>query len=209
MVRTTAYDILNKVDYKFDHVFKLDSLNKSILYVLFGVFPHRISVARCDPINFEKSLYYRSYFDFDVFDCLFEYNDIHNKLLSQDIKYHRYAINDMLVQFPPPALTCILIRVYPWPNHDGSTFLHVLADKNPFAFTQIFPHCEVFWSSRDSDGLTPMAWLFLNDPHRDRDDGPFIIPPKYTKYEGDVEQIDLLFDILSCNSNFFASLILK
>ncbi len=206
---TTAYDILNMADYKFDRVFKLDSLNMSILYLLFGVFPHSISVARSDPINFEKSLYYRSYFDIDVFDCLFEYKDIHDKLLPRDIKYHRYAIDDMLVQLPPSALTHILIRVYPWPNHYGSTFLHELADVNRFAFAQIFPHCEVFWFSRDCEGLTPMARLFLNLPHRDGDDDPFIMPPKYTKYEGDVEQIDLLFDIVSCNSNFFALLALK
>ena len=202
---STAYDIINDVEYKEDNArYQMDSDQVSVLYLLFGLFRHSISVARLDLIKFERSLRYRSKIDTVTFECLFDYREIHDIILRRYIGYHSHAIDDMLTEVTPSDLARILMNVYP--NQHGKTFLHVLANRDKFAFAQLFPHCKEIWGSRDSNGLTPMAALFLIKPYPH---DSHIRPPIYTNYGDNFQMIDLLFDIVSHNSNYFASNVLK
>ena len=207
---TTAYDIINHANYEFDHTYKMDRDNVEILYLVFGLFPHSISTAGLDLNKFQKSLRFRSEFDIYVFDCLFEYKEIHDLILPHGYRFHPHAIDDMLVQVSPSDLVQILMKVYPKPNRDGETFLHVLAFRNKFAFAKLFPFCTDLWKARNSYGLTPMAVLFLDNPYNGwHEDGRCSSPPSYTDYGREVSMNDLLFDVVSDNSNYFASNVLK
>ena len=160
----TAFDILNQADYQYDHSYKMDSWDVSILYNLFDLYRHSISVAEIDPIKFEKSLQYRTKFDEYPFDCLLgPYNELHDRFPPPLHTRHDcdYPLVDMLSHLSPPVLSRILLNVFPnRDDFDGATFLHRLAVRHKHAFLELFPHCSELWFSHDHEGYTPMARFF-------------------------------------------------
>ena len=207
----TAFDILNQADYQYDHSYKMDSWDVSILYNLFDLYRHSISVAKIDPIKFEKSLQYRTKFDEDPFDCLLgPYNEFHDRFLPP---FHtRYEdcddpLEDLLSHLSPPVLSRILLNVFPnRDDFDGATFLHRLAVRHKLAFLELFPHCSELWFSHDHQGDTPMARFFIASKWS----GVCDTLCYHTYYRDHCySKLDVMFLVVSRNPVFFALLALK
>ena len=159
---TAAYDIINRSNYGRVGPININSNDISILYFLFELYSHSISIAGFDPPTFEKSLQYRAQFDDHQYQCLHLYNDLHERI-SPSSNYDRYAIEDMLHQLGSSELARILKNVYP--HHDNSnddSVLHWIARHSGFddLFFQLFPHFPELWFSKNRQGLTPMAIIW-------------------------------------------------
>ncbi len=204
----TAFDILNQADYQYDHAYKMDSSDVSILYNLFDLYRHSISVAEIDPIKFEKSLQYRTKFDEYPLDCLLgPYHELHDRFPTFSIRHDcDYPLVDMLSHLSPPVLSRILLNVFPNPvNPDGATFLHIFAVQHNLAFLELFPHCSELWFSYDHEGYTPMGLFTVTI-------GWIVCPTlcDHTSYRDHCRcTLDVIFIVVSRNSDYFALLALK
>ncbi len=200
---STAFGIINEVDYKHDHVYKMDSWDVSILYTLFDLYPYSISVAETDPFKFEKSLQYRAKLDEHPYDCLDGYKELHDMFIYPTPRSKVQAIDDMLYQLSPPVLSRILKNVFPYIEPDRATFLHHLAENHHIAFATLFPYCRELWFVSNNRGLTPMLlFLFRAACYRHLDE--YHVP-----YEGCSSSLDLIFHVVACNPEYFTSLVLK
>ena len=158
---TTAYDIINCSNYGRDGPININSNDISILYFLFELYSHSISVAGFDPPTFEKSLQYRAQFDVHQYQCLHLYDDLHERISPSSNSDH-YAIEDMLHQLGSSELARILKNVYPHPDKNDDSVLHWIASHTGYddLFFQLFPHFTELWFSKNRQGLTPMAIIW-------------------------------------------------
>ena len=167
---SAAYDIINVSKYGKDRSKRINASDINILYFLFDIFAHSITVARSDPEKFATALLYWTKFDNNLFDCLLERNDLHERIKNQFDSGH-FAIDDMLKNLGAILLAPILLRVYSdTTDHHDHTFLHrLLYNRCNQAFIELFPHCEELWSITNKfRKLTPMSMFFhLNDGRGD------------------------------------------
>ena len=186
---SAAYDIINVSKYGKDRSKRIEASDINILYFLFDIFAHSITVARSDPEKFATALLYRTKFDNYLFDCLLERNDLHERIKNQ-IDCDHFAIDDMLKNLGASLLALILLRVYSdATDHHGHTFLHhLLYNRRNQAFIELFPHCQELWSITNYGcKLTPMMMFFhLNDGRCD---------------------LNVLFQCVSHNADFFSYLV--
>ena len=139
----------------------INSYDISILYFLFELYAHSISVARFDPPTFEKSLKYRAQFDDYQYQCLFLYDDLHERIIGNFNTSHT-PIQDMFDQLGPSQLALILKNVYPFPDNNDDTVLHHIACYTGLdsVFLGLFPHFPEYWFFKNWKGLIPMAIIW-------------------------------------------------
>ena len=188
---SAAYDIVNNSNYGKGGPKMIEASDIFILYFVFDIFPHSITVARSDPEKFANSLMYRTKFDSHVYDCLLELTGL-QEVITGKTNFGHLAIDDMLNNLGASLLARILLWVYSdvLDPENGDTFLHLLLSKKcTRAFIELFPHCEELWAITNSSSLTPMGFFFhLNGP------------PFHT-------DLNILFQCVSHNADFFASLV--
>ena len=159
---TAAYDIINRSNYGRDGPTTINSNDISILYFLFELYSHSISVAGIDPPTFEKSLQYRAQFEDYQYQCLFLYNDLHERIDHRRQSTSHTAIQDMLNQLGPSELARILKNVYPFPDKNDETVLHNIVRITGIdnVVIQLISHFPEFWFSQNWQGLTPMVMIW-------------------------------------------------
>ena len=184
---SAAYDILNVSKYGKEGMKTIAASDITILYFVFDIFAHSITVARSDPEKFAMALMYRTNFDDYMYDCLFKRNDLHQRITIL-IDHGRFAIDDMLDNLGASVLARILLMVYPGVDANGYTFLHTLIHRHcNHAFIELFPHCEQLWFITQCFDQTPMGLLFhLNQQYGD---------------------LNVLYQCVCHNADFFASLV--
>jgi len=181
-----AYWAVNFSDYDYDEVNKMKKHDVFVLYSFFDLYSHSIANAQEYPRQFEKSLRYRAHMDDHMYECLLQYTDMYDVLIPP-LMEGPYAVEIMLEKMSPQVLASILKKIYPHQDTDGETFLHFLAKRHIPSFTQLFSHCTELWRTNNNRGLTPMAEIFSR---------------RYLKER----ELNLLFDVVSHNSHYFALL---
>ena len=181
-----AYWAVNFSDYDYDEVNKMKKHDVFVLYSFFDLYPHSIANAQEYPRQFENSLRYRAHMDDHMYECLLQYKDMYDVLIPT-LMEGRYAVEIMLEKMSPQVLASILKNIYPHQDMHGETFLHFLAKRHIPSFRQLFSHCTELWRITNNRGLTPMAEIFSRRYLRE-------------------EEPDLLFNVVSHNSHYFALL---